>query len=41
MDFEMSTVYYATMIVFGFAGFVKTVLDIFEKLHRHSENCEK
>lgn len=41
MDLKMTTVYYTVMLIFGFAGFVKTVLEIREMLHRHSESCDK
>lgn len=41
MGLEITTVYYVAMLIFGFAGFVKTILEIREKLHHHSENCDK
>jgi hypothetical protein len=41
MDLEITTVYYTAMLIFGFAGFVKTVLEIREMLHRHSESRDK
>ena len=36
MTIEITTVYYVAMLIFGFAGFVKTLLEIFKMLHHHS-----
>lgn len=41
MNFDIQTVYYVAMLFFGFAGFVKTVLEIFKMLHYHSESRDK
>ena len=35
MTIEITTVYYVAMLIFGFAGFVKTLLEIFKMLHHH------
>ena len=41
MTIEINTVYYVAMLIFGFAGFVKTLLEIFKMLHHHSESRDK
>lgn len=41
MKIEITTVYYIAMLIFGFAGFVKAILEIREMLHRHDENRDK
>ena len=41
MNIEISTVYYVEMLILGFAGFVKSLLEIFMMLLHHSDNCDK
>ena len=41
MNFGNVSIYDIALLFFGLVGFVNDSLGIYEKLHHHSESCDK